>query len=1108
MPPRQRWSGYRTGLKPLIPLLMAIPLLGMVTGPQTARAQIQGKGAPTPLYRPAFWLMYDGNYKDALDQFTEQGRGAIKFGGQLWIDSICYLTMIGECHYQMGNLDLALKNYTAALNLYLQFPDWMNRLQWDTAQMRPVTTSPQTPWGTSTRGTQLRKYPLEISTMQGNLNAGQAFLRGGVVAPPMMYPVQPQEIVRATALAIRRRAELLGPLAKYDPLGQELVGALRQPVGPRTHWSYVWVDLQLGLAMLASEKESEAVSVLKRSVAAAGQFDHPLTGMALLSLGEVALKQGDYASAQKLFLEATYAAYHYGDYLALEEAFRGEALTHLLANQKREDVPLLAALRWTQANAQARDLRQLRASLAISAAENCLELGQTAQAEAMLAEAHAAIAKRTVAAGAVGARLSFVRATQLFQQRKIREGRDALAAAMAYLERGSRGLFHIAQVDAYVMNSQRKRELMSRRAMELYENVLRDPQPVDWGIDPMESLALLAVPHPLPLEHWFEESLRGVDEDVTPLRALEISDRLRRHRFLTTLPFGGRLLALRWILEAPDEALDRAALAQRQDLLARYPAYRAIAQQARQIRAKLASLPIAGGASDAWRQQSGLWAELAKLGLQQEAILCEIALRREPANLVFPPLRPTKEVQRALPEGAAMLSFLFLGAGRQCHAFLLNRNKCAHWTMQNPAALGARLGALLRGMGNYDANREVPAKDLASEEWKQTARQVLEAILKDSPADFTQPFAELVVVPDGILWYVPFEALQVSIDKQLHSLVSRFRIRYAPTVGLGVADARGRSIKPDTAVVVGRLFPRQPPDVTRAAFDQIAKVVPGAVAIDGPPPGGSAVQKWRPGHLIVLDDLVLSDQDPYDWSPMGLDRGKPGSTLADWMRLPWGGPEVIALPGYHTLAENPRRGTGPLGAEVFLSICGLLSTGTRTVLVSRWRTGGQSSFDLVREFVQELPRTSAADAWQRAVLLVQESRLNREAEPRVKFSAGEELKGAPPFFWAGYLLVDCGEPVEKRAAEAEKVLTEQEKAAQKQGAKKVPEAPGAEKPGAAKHTEKPGAANDAEKPGGDGKAAPPKAPEPKEVSPPADDRTEPPKPAAPKGRKPAKKTSR
>ena len=51
-----------------------------------------------------------------------------------------------------------------------------------------------------------------------------------------------------------------------------------------------------------------------------------------------------------------------------------------------------------------------------------------------------------------------------------------------------------------------------------------------------------------------------------------------------------------------------------------------------------------------------------------------------------------------------------------------------------------------------------------------------------------------------------------------------------------------------------------------------------------------------------------------------------------------------------------------------------MSTGVRTILISRWRPAGQSSFDLVREFAQEVPHTSAAEAWQRAVQIMCENR--------------------------------------------------------------------------------------------------------------------------------------
>ncbi|HEX5500200.1 MAG TPA: hypothetical protein VFX03_13270, partial [Thermomicrobiales bacterium] len=100
---------------------------------------------------------------------------------------------------------------------------------------------------------------------------------------------------------------------------------------------------------------------------------------------------------------------------------------------------------------------------------------------------------------------------------------------------------------------------------------------------------------------------------------------------------------------------------------------------------------------------------------------------------------------------------------------------------------------------------------------------------------------------------------------------------------------------------------------------------------------------------------------------------------------------------------------GAAANELFLSTCGLMATGARTVLISRWRTGGQTSYDLVREFVQELPETTASNAWQRSIELVSRQPLERSAEPRFK---GDSQHAPPlaenPFFWAGYLLVDTG----------------------------------------------------------------------------------------------------
>ena len=55
----------------------------------------------------------------------------------------------------------------------------------------------------------------------------------------------------------------------------------------------------------------------------------------------------------------------------------------------------------------------------------------------------------------------------------------------------------------------------------------------------------------------------------------------------------------------------------------------------------------------------------------------------------------------------------------------------------------------------------------------------------------------------------------------------------------------------------------------------------------------------------MLDDIAnIEPTEPYAWTPIQIERNKSGNTLSDWLPLPWGGPETIILPGFHTAAES------------------------------------------------------------------------------------------------------------------------------------------------------------------------------------------------------------
>jgi tetratricopeptide (TPR) repeat protein len=1027
LPAQWRSLGFRARLM--------LALLVLAAAPGSVRAQMRDS-VPSTRYFTGFNVFYEGDYRDAVNLYSDELRGGIKSAQSRWIDSICYHTMTGECYYQMGQLSQALDQYTRALQLYAAFSDWMIRVQFPPGiQQAGLNARPMVPWGASKRIAKVGQFSETFLMSQGQVNNNAVIQNGGVVQQAQMFPVRVSEIVRATCLAMRRRRELLGPLCKHDPVTTKVQFAIARRAGLPNHWSQAWIEVQLGLAHAAMGNVPQAASMLERAILAGGEYDHPLTSTALLELGRLALEAGDYNTAARLFEETTYAAVAFTDLGVLEEAFRLGQMTHVISGAKGP-YPLLApAVQW----AKQRGYRQLYASLATLLAENLAVLGDTQSASGMIAEARNAIGRRSMGDGVQGARTNYVNALVMFQSGNLAAGEQLLKTVWTYQQSGSFWLFHIGLVDKACVSRTINAD---RIILQLYEAVLRDPTPADWASSPMESITVLTTPHPLPYEHWFETAAqRTQDREL----AVEVADRARRNRFFSTLPMGGRLLALRWVLEGPDELLDKQPLLQRQDLLSKYPQYDKLSQRAKQLQADLAAIPPVPENDDQKRKQAVAFNELAGIGTAQELILREMAVRREPADMIFPPLRRVHDLQRSMPEGQVLLTFF--NTSRATYGFLFSRDKYAMWPVASAMQIRKHLQLLLRDLGNFEQNHQLGQNELTTTDWKKNAIKLRDLLLEKSKIDLGAKIDELVIVPDGILWYLPWEALPVGDDDA--PLLSHTKIRYAPTIGLSTPySARPLSMH-NVGVVVGKLYPQDKPEVGQAAYEAFHRAIPTAVALPDVPTAPSSLYRRLFDQLVVLDDIEPSANGPYDWSPAQLDRGKSGGQLADWLSLPWtSSPDELILPGFHSSAENglkTKKGIGD-GSDLFLPVCGLMSTGTRSLLISRWRTGGQTSCDLVREFAQELPHTSPADSWQRSVMLAQGNSVDPDVEPRVKRLSvtGDPPKAEHPFFWSGYMLVDMGPPSQKiepvpAAAPPAALNFQQKQQAAGKGAAKAPE---------------------------------------------------------------------
>jgi CHAT domain-containing protein len=1016
----------------------------------------QGKSPPTPSARDSlpsqeYYYAYgpylEGQFVDALKAFNKASDSGLKGANGRWVDSVPLYVMVGECHYQLGNNEEAAEAYRAAIQQYLKYHDFMLRVNWK--EPRALTKSIKLPAITRNGVGKLASYPESEAILQGGVIGNDKF----IIDTRRYTSIHIQELVRTLAIGIRRYGELLGPRAKYDPLLSDTINRLAaRPTKPR-HWTESLIDVLLGVANRAAGRGSEAIGTLRRGMLAAGEYEHPLTSLALLELGHIALAAGNqdpkkYIEAGDYFEKAAHAAVPFFDEGSpgwagvsdlIEEAFRYGVIAHRLANHQRPFS--LAEPMATWAGQRKPKLLHLQTSLLLDAAEGHAGLRhpggdprQTAAADNLLVQARRQIFvtnKGEMAAGRIAARYNHLEALVRYQQGRVGDGDAAIGRALDFQRRGSLWLYHLARADEWGI--QAPSGFGPRDAISLYEKVLREPERHDWHVEPLESLTLLTTPHGGAMERWFRKTLETNRAGGLP--ALEIADLIRRHRFSTAVDaagkplvdLGGRLLSLRWLLDAPREQLDDEAARQRDTLLAQFKDYGAMAKQVQELKAELQRIPLAlDGKADkaAADDQKAKLAEIARLSELQEVLLRQMAVDRVHAPLMFPPKRATKDVQESLAKGQALLIFFATTASAESpsrlYAFLLthDKEKYPSWAVGDPTGVVRDTQKLLREMGHFARDREVPLAKLRETDWQTPAAEIFKALFSAAPSSGTPEeipagTEELVIVPDGMLWYVPFEALQVpSGGGKLQSLISKYRVRYAPTMSLAVPDRLGRKSGGNLAVAVGQLMPGKGEDGrAKSAFDEVSRVMPTAVQLPSLPPASSAVYSTLFDRLLVLDDVDASP-GPLAFRPI---RGKSAaadrlaSPLEAWMALPWGSPDQVMLPGFHTAAENGLSDKHSAGADVFLSTLGMMATGSRTILLSRWRTGGKTSFDLVREFAQELPQTSAAAAWQRSVLLCTESPLVPDQEPRVATAAGAgAMNASHPFFWSGYMVVDTG----------------------------------------------------------------------------------------------------
>ena len=958
---------------------------------------------PSQAYYRAINDLYEGEYRDALQALNRETRGAVRFGvTDRWIDSICYHAMTGEVLYHAGQPSLALEHFDQASAMFLLDPRWMLQIRF-TTEPKPDTNLARkaVPWGTSTRQYTLGNIPEQMSIQLGDDLATQSQVaqQGGVLRQMQMWQIDAVEIIRATALTIRRRNELLGPLAPHDPISREMVNKLSSGIAPPNHWSNAWADLLLGIAYAGQGNLDQANSLLQRSERLAGRFDHPLTCVALLEQGRLAMEAGKADLADQLFAEATYSAFYYEDPGVIDDAFRLASQNRLGSPNPEPNPALDSAAAW----ARRERFDHIFARLSFARAEEWMNAGNWRAAASTLQAGQARL--QDARTGLLGLWSNYLEAHVLAELGKptaINVLNETLANQIGMSNR----TLQLNLADRWFDQQQ----LRASSANEVYRTLLSDPVAADWAFHPLQTLAYMKTP----LDASFDRWLVALQERKDRLAALEVTDLAKRRRYFSALTLGGRLGALREMLESPTNILTPAERSLRDDLLVRYPAYRDLLQSGRHIQSQLRDEWKPGLSKDDQQDLAKLWKQWSENLVERESLLGQMSLSRTASQFGFPRTMSTAELQGYLQPGQAVVVFHETGSGLL--GFLVTDRASTSWNCGPSTAIARLLSKFLRDLGSNDRNNPVDEKQLNSTEWMESGQELFHALFDGSSID-PDSMDELVVVPDGLVWYVPINALPIKLEDRTVELTSLSRVRVVPTMGLAFGHAQPWRRIRHTSIVGDELVPADKDEAKAELLEPLQTAMKHLIELPNPAPVATPVIASLLDELVVLDEFDIDRDEPFSWSPIPNAREGHDGELAAWLALPLSGPQRLVFAGAHTIAENGgktsrrRSSQAPPGNELFLASCGLMSTGAQTILLSRWRVGGESTIELVREFVQELPRTSAADAWQRCIEVAKELPLEPALEPRLSKDVGDEPPTAGfPFFWAGYLLVDTGEP--------------------------------------------------------------------------------------------------
>jgi len=1006
---------YHIALVPLLIVLLPAAASGQLGG----LAAPGGRTVPGRAYDLAEVALARGNLTEAAELARAEFEGAIRFGTSRWIDSAAAAAMLGECQYELGQFRDAVASYEQAILKTVSLGDWLLDIRFPDRPLQPRRGTEQL-WAAPPRPLLPAGLPKKVSIRIGTADPRGVMQNGGVLAAPVDYPLRPQEIMRSLAISLYRRATLLGPLAQNGPAVEAAAVWLQRRPAPPNHYSQSWIDVCLGIAFWSQGRPEQAQPLLSRGLLLEGQFDHPLTPWALLVSGRIELAAGRLQEAAQRCEAAAFSAAAQADARCLEESFRW-AIAAQLAAGKNLPPTVAAAAAWADDGLPSLAAR-LRLQLAVAAAA----AGERLQAARLISEIDRRLLQGDLGRGWCGSRAAYASALIAYAAGNRQAGDNDLSRAIALARGRSPRLFQTQLLTEAVAAGQSG--FSDREIDQLFEELLADPEPRLVQTDPLEALAVMSTERTAAFAArlWaaWNISVTNSRGDEAWLDAVEAA---LRSRWLARRGLGGRQDAVLRLLALPPIAETSAE--QRSKLLQRHPAVADLLTETEQLSGQLrrrleaAKGPPQPGVEPSLPGDPEQWKRYAAVSGELRQQIDFVAAGRDPVPLDFPPLLPTADIRDRLTPRQRLLSFVWTDSG--LHGCLEAGKQSAVWRVKQPAAVRKAIAALAKSLCLFHPLRPVASDRLAAGGWQDEVALLGDLLFAGSGVSLARhdEFDEIVIVPDGPLWYFPFELLPVGPaaggpGAEPVRLREVCQLRYCPTRSLAVGPRRPAPERPLVAVYHSQARRGDPPERAAASLKRFATAVGDAICLSPtaariPVPLAASL-----GDTIAVFDDLSTAPGSSGRPLVAAVAGRPGMAFSDWLLPPPKAARRVLLTGLSTpfTATSSQPQAGSDGAEMFQAAMDLAAAGAETAVLSRWNVGGRLAVELGSEFLRDQQQSGpggqpppAAVSWRRAVDVVTAEQPDFLLEPRLQL-AGEEIPAdaTHPFFWAGYTLIDCG----------------------------------------------------------------------------------------------------